>query len=116
MTKSVLDYLSGLTAFALEESVLVRIALDRGVTEEDTVKELDLKTKELMHADILFTVIYGPSDLPSFTHQHGQFSHTMGKQNFGDKDRLYALMRSIYKKYDDPKLDILEESALSWMD
>lgn len=116
LDKNLLEYLSGMTSYAFDESVLNRIALDRGVMEDAMVGDLTKEQKDLIFADMLFTVWSGPNNLPSFTHQHGQFSHTIGQQTMGDKDRLLEMIRNIYKLYEDEKLELLpEESNLQWM-
>ena len=76
----IIQYMSGLTGFILEEDVLLRIAHDRHFHEGVMACDLSQRDRDLLLADILFTVLCSPSGLPSRSHQHGQFSewaHTL---------------------------------------
>ena len=112
---NIIDYMSGLTGFVLDESVLQRIALDRGVSEVDSYDVLTQRDRDLLTADILLAVYMAGDDLPSFQHQHGQFSTSTGKQTIKDKDHICALLRFYYGKWGDEKLDLIPESSLRWI-
>ena len=109
----IIEYMSGLTGFVLDDTVLKRIAFDRGVSEVVSYEELTDRDKDLILADILISVYLAGYDLPSFQHQHGQFSTSIGKQTIKDKDSLLALARRLYGKWDEEL--ILPESSLQWM-
>ena len=112
---NIIDYMSGLTGFVLDESVLQRIALDRGVSEADSYDVLTQRDKDLLTADILLAVYQAGEDLPSFQHQHGQFSTSTGKQTIRDKDHILNLLRYYYGKWGDEKLELIPESSLRWI-
>lgn len=113
----IIDYLSGLTGFVFDKAVLQRIALDRQVLDVDPTS-LDAKTKDLLRADLLYVAYLSPNVWASSTHAHGSFSQTTGSQNIytEDKERLYNIFVGIYRKYDDEKLDEIDDSTLQWLD
>lgn len=112
---NIIDYMSGLTGFVLDESILQRIALDRGVNEVISYEDLSDRDKDLLTADILLAVYQAGDDLPSFQHQHGQFSTSTGKQTIRDKDHILNLLRYYYGKWGDDKLALIPESSLRWI-
>lgn len=116
----IIKYISGLLAgFVFDKATLERIALDRGVMGVTSYEELDAKTKELLKADLAYSAYYSPSVWASSTHSHGSYSKSRGSQTVADndKERLYNIFSSVYKKYDDPVLEQVEaeESNLQWM-
>ena len=116
----IIKYISGLLAgFVFDEATLERIALDRGVMGVTSYEELDAKTKELLKADLAYSAYYSPSVWASSTQSHGSYSKSRGSQTVADndKERLYNIFSSVYKKYDDPVLEQVEaeESNLQWM-
>ena len=44
----IIDYLSGLTGFIFDKSVLTRVATERMVLDVDEYSQLDTKTKDLL--------------------------------------------------------------------
>ena len=116
----IIKYISGLLAgFVFDKATLERIALDRGVMGVTSYEELDAKTKELLKADLAYSAYYSPSVWASSTQSHGSYSKSRGSQTVADndKERLYNIFSSVYKKYDDPVLKQVEaeESNLQWM-
>ena len=116
----IIKYISGLLAgFVFDKATLERIALDRGVMGVTSYEELDAQTKELLKADLAYSAYYSPSVWASSTQSHGSYSKSRGSQTVADndKERLYNIFSSVYKKYDDPVLEQVEaeESNLQWM-
>lgn len=116
----IIKYISGLLAgFVFDKATLERIALDRGVIGVTSYEELDAKTKELLKADLAYSAYYSPTVWASSTQSHGSYSKSRGSQTVADndKERLYNIFSSVYKKYDDPVLEQVEaeESNLQWM-
>ena len=116
----IIKHISGLLAgFVFDKATLERIALDRGVMGVTSYEELDAKTKELLKADLAYSAYYSPSVWASSTQSHGSYSKSRGSQTVADndKERLYNIFSSVYKKYDDPVLEQVEaeESNLQWM-
>lgn len=116
----IIKYISGLLAgFVFDKATIERIALDRGVMGVTSYEELDAKTKELLKADLAYSAYYSPTVWASSTQSHGSYSKSRGSQTVADndKERLYNIFSSVYKKYDDPVLEQVEaeESNLQWM-
>lgn len=111
---SIMDYMSGLTGFVFDESVLKRIAFERGVADVVSYDELTERDKDLILADLLMAAYHSGHNLPSFQHQHGQFSMSIGQQVIKDRDSLLAEARRLYRKWDED-VDVLPTSSLQWM-
>ena len=112
----IIEYLSGLTTFVLDEAVLKRIAIDRGVYGCQLPEKLDQRLKDLLLADILYAIVLGPSNIPSLQYQHGQFSTSTGSQKIEDKEELYRTMLRLYQKWGDEKADLIPTSSMQWLD
>ncbi len=113
----IIDYLSGLTGFIFDKAVLKRIALDRQVLYSDP-QDLDTKTKDLLRADLLYVAFVSPNVWASSTHSHGSYTKTIGSQTIylEDKERIYNIFMGIYRKYDDEKLNEIDDSStLQWL-
>lgn len=93
-------YMEGLTGFVFDETVLERIALDRGVSEYTSYSQLDQRDKDLLLADLLYTAYCSPNMLASHTHQHGSYSKSVGAQTV-NRDELYQIFMGIYRRYDE---------------
>ena len=114
----IIEYLSGLTNFVFDKSVLKRIAYDREVYEVTAYEDLSDEQKDLMKADLLYAAYISPNVWASSTRSHGSFAQTVGSQTIyaEEKERLYNAIISIYKKYDDAKLYELEDNGnLQWL-
>jgi hypothetical protein len=119
MNFDIIEYLSGLTGFLFSKEVLQRIALEREVSEVGDYSELDAKTKDLLKADLLYTAYVSPNVWASATRSHGSFSQTIGSQTTytEDKERLYNIFMGIYRKYDDAKLEEMQDfGTLQWLE
>ena len=116
----IIEYLSGLTGYVFDKAVLKRIALDRNVHEVKDYSELDKATRDLLFADLLYVAYISPNVWASSTQTHGSYTKTIGSQTTytEDKERLYNQIVSIYKKYNDEKLEEIEnsDSNLQWLD
>lgn len=116
----IIEYLSGLTGYVFDKAVLKRIALDRNVHEVDDYSELDKATRDLLFADLLYVAYISPNVWASSTQSHGSYTKSIGSQTTytEDKERLYNQIVSIYKKYNDEKLEEIEnsDSNLQWLD
>lgn len=113
----IIKYISSLTGFAVDKSVCERIAMERGVYEVTSVNELEQKDKDLLLADLLYYVYVSPNSSASMTKQHGSFTQTVGSQTINDKKGIYNTMIALYKKWDDEKLDVVEnsEGCVQWL-
>lgn len=114
----IIEYLSGLTQFVFDKSVLQRIAYDRGVSEVGEYAELDTRVKDLLRADLLYAAYISPNVWASSTNSHGSYTNTVGSQtiHIEEKERLYNTFVRIYKKYDDTMLEFIEDGGdLQWL-
>jgi hypothetical protein len=98
-----------LTGYNLKTSVLERIAIERGVIDIDNFGELTSKDRDLLLADILLAVYLLPSQSASISQSHNNFSQSIGSQVITDKRNIYDMMIGLYRKYNDEKLDSIEE-------
>lgn len=115
----ILDYLSGLTAYVFDKSVLKRVAMERGVLEVGALADMDTKTRDLLRADLLYVAYLSPNVWASHTNAHGSYTETFGSQTVyvEEKERLYNTFVAIYKRYDDEKLAEIDSSHgnLQWL-
>lgn len=113
----IIRYMSSLTGYVFDDAVLERIALERNVAEVGSFAEITEKDKDLLTADLLFVLYTSPSQSASISKKHGQFSMSIGGQTITDKDGIYNLMMRLYKKWEDPKAEELEDmgGGLEWM-
>lgn len=114
---TIIDYMSGLTGFVFDKSVLTRIAIDRRVLQKKPA-ELEQKEKDLLMADLLKVAYLSPNTIASQTNQHGAFTRTVGSQQIQDKDAIYNMMVRLYRKWNDDALEEIEEasSSLQWLE
>lgn len=112
MDFDILKYMSGLTGFLLDKDVLQSIAFARGVADVTSFSDLTTQQKDLLRADILYSVYIGPTTTASANHSHGSYSKSNGSQNISEKDkeRIFAIFTSIYRKYNDDMLELIEDS------
>lgn len=111
---TVLEWLDASNMYSsFEKKHYVKIALDRGVDPEADVyddTQVSQKQRDLMDADIIWTaVLKRPSNTASLSQSHNGYQKTVGsEQDFYQDDKIqYAI--GIYKRYDDPKGDDLEQ-------
>lgn len=117
MQFDIITYMSTLTGFTFEKPVLERIAMERGVSDVKEFSQLQQRDKDLLSADLLFVIYTSPYQTSSLTKQHGAFSQTIGSQIITDKKGIYNLMTALYKKWNDDKLEIVEQmnGTLHWV-
>lgn len=114
----IITYISSLTGFAIDKSVCERIAIERGVDGVTSIGELEQKDKDLLLADLLFTIYISPNSSASITKKHGDYTQTVGSQTINDKKCIYNTMIALYKKWNDDKLEaaVELEGGLQWLD
>lgn len=117
MQFDIIEYMKSLTGYSISESVLNRIAMERGVSDVKDYKELGQREKDLILADILFVAYTSPYQTSSHTKQHGAFSQTIGSQIITDKKSLLNMIIAYYKKWNDEKLETIENlnGGLQWL-
>lgn len=113
----IIEYISSLTGFVVDKSVCKRIAMERDVMGVTSISELEQKDKDLLLADLLYTIYLSPNSSASITNKHGDFTQTVGSQTINDMERIYNTLLAIYKKYDDDMLEVVEgtNGGLQWL-
>lgn len=107
----ILQYMSGLTGFTFDKAVLVRIALDRGVSEVTSYATLTKRDKDLLKADLLLTAYLSPSIWASYEQSHGSFKKGIGSQSVYNKEELLDYLRGIYGQYEDEMLNEVPDNS-----
>lgn len=109
----ILDYLSGMTNFVFDKSVLNRVALECGVSEIEAFVDLTEEQKDKCKMALLETIVFGVYQTASTTNQHGAYTLTVGAQTITSKalESIKSELRRLYRKYgEDNKLEALQES------
>lgn len=106
---SIIRYMSSLTGYVLDDSVLERIAMERGVDKVTDFADLTERDRDLLLADLLLVLFMLPSQTASFSKKHGSFSQVIGSQTITYKDDIYDMMMRLYRKWNDPKVETVED-------
>lgn len=109
----ILDYLSGLTNFVFDKSVLKRVALECGVSEVEAYAELTEEHRARCKAALLETIVFGVYQTASSTTQHGSYTLTVGSQTITQKSlaSIKSELKRLYEKLgEEDKLDALNGS------
>lgn len=109
----IIEYLSGLTTYVLDESLYKAVAFERQVLDKNP-RDLTERERDLLLADILQKVYLSPGNIASYQRQHGQFSTSTGQQTVNNRNLIYARMMSLYRKWGDPKADECGSVAMEW--
>ena len=114
---SVIDYISGLTSYVFDISVLKRIIVDRGYELDDSGYDISDSDKELFLADLLYVVYIGANSTANYSVKDGAFQTSIGSQTINSKQELYNIIKGIYSKYGDTKLESVSKSlgTLEWI-
>jgi len=118
---NILDYLSGLTNFVFDKSVLNRVALKCGVADMSDFTEMTDEKEDRCKMMLLETIVYGPHSTASSTNQHGSWTLTVGSQAITEAalESIKSELKRLYKKYgEDEKLEALEDTGgmMQWID
>ena len=116
----IIDYLSGLTAYVFDVSVLRRVAMDNGVAEVREYNELDAEQIDRCKMSLLETLVLAPSQSASQTNKHGEYQMQTGSQMLTDKTReaIQAELRMLYGRYgEDERLQALDsaDATMEWI-
>lgn len=114
----VLEYMAGLTNYVFDKSVLKRIAMERGVLHATNLGDIDGKARDLIYADMLLVVYLSPNTIASRSKSHGSYSQSVGSQVVSSRSDIYNMLRFIYKRWNDEKLQDVENlgGCLQWME
>jgi hypothetical protein len=116
----ILDYLSGMTNFVFDKSVLNRVAIDCGVAEIEHYTDLTEEMKDNCKMALLETIVYGPYQTASSTNQHGAYTLTIGAQTITSTalESIKTELRRLYEKYEnEEKIDALSatDGEIKWI-
>lgn len=114
----VLEYISSLTGFSFDKSVIKRIAIERQVLYAKSIADIDKKQRDLITADLLLVAYLSPTSTSSITNKHGDYTKTIGSQTINSKKDIYNMLYSLYKRWNDDKLEAVKEmeGGLQWLD
>lgn len=107
----ILQFMSGLTGFTFDKAVLVRIALERGVSAVTEYAQLTKRDRDLITADLLLTAYLSPTIWASFDQSHGSYKKGIGSQTMYNKEEILDYLRGIYEEYEDEKLDEVPDTS-----
>ena len=113
------DYLSGLTGYVFDISVLKRVALNQGVSEVTEYSELTEEQKDRCKIELLETLLITPHQSASQTNKHGEWQTQTGSQTLTAAvlDNINRELGRLYKKYDEQdKLDAINDGTLQWLE
>lgn len=115
---NIINWLGNRVGYEIPHQTLENIVLERGCSDVVSFDELQPRDKDLLLADVLFYLWSSPTQTASTTRSHGDFTESKGSQVMTDKRNIYRLMMSLYKKWNDPMADLVEESdgGLQWID
>lgn len=111
---TILEWLKASTRYTFEDTTFQAIAIDREINDTaQDVTTLSIRDKELLTADIIFVaIVLSPSNTASKTSSHNNFELQVGSEISSTEKRNFdiSMMTSIYKKYEDPKYDLVNGS------
>lgn len=113
------DYLSGLTGYVFDISVLKRVALNQGVNEVSDYSELTEEQKDRCKIELLETLLITPNQSASQTNKHGEWQTQTGSQTLtaASLENISKELRRLYRKYDElEKLDAMDDGTLQWLE
>lgn len=113
------DYLSGLTGYVFDISVLKRVALNQGVNDVSDYSELTEEQKDRCKIELLETLLITPRQSASQTNKHGEWQTQTGSQTLtaASLENISKELRRLYRKYDElEKLDAMDDGTLQWLE
>lgn len=95
------QYVRGVVNMELGDEIIANILLDRNVSPDYPVSDLDLRTKMLLKADVYMACSAMPSVAVSVDDADGNWRHKEGGGQISetDKRRWSAIANNIYAQY-----------------
>lgn len=102
-TFDILDYLSGLTNFIFDKSVLNRVAIECGVRDASSYVDITEEQRDHCKMALFETIVYGPHQTASVSNQHGSYTSSVGAQTITTSalESIKSELSRLYKKYDE---------------
>ena len=115
---NIITWLGNRVGYEIPRQTLADIVMERGLQNVTSFEELSVENKDLLLADVLFYLWSGPTQTASYQRSHGDYSETRGSQILTDKRKIYDLMMTLYRKWDDPMAELVEESDgdVQWLE
>ena len=109
------DWLFGCVNFAVPQEAVDHILSEREITSSKPYEELEKKDKDLLKADLYVWICMGPSKVDSTSDSDNGWKHSEGGYTLSDedKDRMLAVAKAIYEKYDEEYIDDSVSVAIS---
>lgn len=107
-----IEYLQGNINILIDDSLINSVLIDRGVVGTIMVEDVDVKTRELLYADILLKIITTSDGTSNYSYGDGFVKESFGASTLNRKT-IINIIRGIYTKYGDPKitnLDMIDDS------
>lgn len=112
---TVLEWLKYGSRYTFSDGELTKIIKDRKLEPSDDVyntPSITDRERELLSADLIFTaVILSPSSTKSLSQSHNGYQKVIGSETDVFQSKKIDIALGIYKKYDDEKAEILENSV-----
>lgn len=106
----IVKWMRGRVGCDIPTETLEYIALERNIQDVTDYAELTDRDKDLVLADILFYLYTSPTQTASESKSHGDFTYSKGSQTLTDKKNIYDMMMTLYRRWGDPKADLVEDS------
>lgn len=110
----IVKYICGLTDYDISESVATNIALERGL-ENASYHELTKKDKDLLLADVIFSLALRPKKTASISQSHGGYSVSKSGIEMHNLSELLRYARSLYIKWGEEAPDLGGTGSLQWL-
>lgn len=117
----ILDYLSGLTNFVFDKSVLKRVAIDNGAWGICYYGDLTDEIRDKCKIALLETIVYGVHQTANIKNRHGEWEMNVGSQviTAASLESIKSELRRLYRKWGETeKLEALEDAGggMTWID
>lgn len=109
-----IDYLSSLTTFVFDKSLLRRIAAEVRLNDATCYEDVSEEQRDKCRISLYEAIYFSPSSIAGTTQKHGDFSLQVTQQTITDAERevIGAELKRLYKKYGmDDEEEALESSS-----
>lgn len=117
-TFDIINWLGNRVGYEIPRQTLENIVMERELSDVKSFEELDARNKDLLLADTLFYLWSCPTQTASHSWSHGDATESEGSQIMTDKRNIYRLMMALYRRWQDPMAELIEESdgSVEWVD
>lgn len=108
---NIIKWLKNRVGYDIPTGTIENIVLERGLQDVTDFAELTQKDKDLLLADLLFYLWTCPTQTASKSWSHGDQTKSIGSQMLTDKANIYNLLMALYRKWDDPMVETVEDMS-----